>query len=166
MDSFLFHLINQYAARWAVLDFIGVFCAKYLEYFVIFLLFLFLVERFAKNWKTVVKAFVSAVLARFVIVNLTRFLWYRPRPFVSNAVNLLMTYSDEPSFPSGHAAFYFALSTIVFYKNKEAGLLFFLLSFFICLGRVFVGIHWPSDIFFGAIIGALSGWLVNKIAKG
>jgi len=165
MDLFLFHQINQYAGRWPLLDNISIFCAKYLEYFLLFFLFVFLLERASKNWKVVLKALVSAIIARFLFVNFIRFLWQRPRPFVENSVNLLLNYSNEPSFPSGHAAFYFALSTVVFFYNKDAGALSFFLTLLICLARIFVGIHWPSDILAGAVIGIFSGWLVDKIFR-
>lgn len=165
MDFYLFQQINQFAGRWNCLDSLGIFFAKYFEYVLILCLILFLVLNFKKRWKTVIVAFVSAVLARFVIVEFIRWLWQRPRPFIANNVNLLLDYPNKASFPSGHAAFYFALSTIVYFYNKKIGILFYLGSFLICLARVFVGIHWPTDILAGAIIGILFGWLIYKISK-
>ena len=85
---------------------------------------------------------------------------------MANHINLLFSYNPaEPSFPSGHAAFYFAIATIVYFYNKKAGLGFFLASFLISISRVFVGIHWPADIMAGALVGIFSGWLIIKIAK-
>ena len=165
MDLFLFRTINQYAGRWPLFDNIGVFFAYYFEYFLIAFLVLLLLFRFGKYWKTVIFSFISAVLARFVFVGIIRWIWQRPRPFVENTVNLLVNYSAEPSFPSGHAAFYFAIATIVFYKNRDIGALFFSGAVLICLARVFVGIHWPLDILAGAVIGVLSGWLIKRILK-
>jgi len=112
----------------------------------------------------IIETIISAVLARFVIVELIRWVWQRPRPFVQNNVNLLLTHNAS-AFPSGHAAFFFAVSTIVYFYNKKAGILFFIASFLICLARVFSGIHWPLDILAGAIVGVLSGWVVHKILK-
>ena len=165
MDQIIFNQINQYAGDLPLLDAIGVFCARYLEFFLLGFLFLFLFEEIGKNWKTIIWSLIAAVFARFFIVNLIRLFWARPRPFASGVVNLLFDYPQEPSFPSGHAAFYFALATVVFYKDQTAGVLFFLGAFIICLGRVFAGIHWPSDILVGALIGVFSGWFINKIAE-
>ncbi len=166
MDLYSFNLINQFAGRWVWLDSLGIFFAKYFEYVLIFCLLLFLVIKFKKYWKMVLQAIISAVLARFVIVNFIRCIWGRLRPFVENNVNLLLNYSSkEASFPSGHAAFYFAISTIVFLYNKKAGILFYIASFLICLARIFVGIHWPSDILAGAVVGIFSAWLIHKISK-
>jgi undecaprenyl-diphosphatase len=112
-----------------------------------------------------VKAFASTVLARFVIVEFIRFLWQRQRPLlVEPNVNVLFA-NATPSFPSGHAAFAFGLATIVYLYNKKWGVVFFILAFLVSIARVFVGVHWPSDILVGAIIGILSGWLVNIVAK-
>ena len=80
-------------------------------------------------------------------------------------MNLLLSHEATSSFPSGHAAFYFALSTIIYFYNKKAGLLFLFASFLISISRVFVGIHWPFDIFAGAIVGIFSGWIILKISK-
>ncbi len=164
MDLYLFNLINQFAGRWLWLDTLGIYFAEYFGYVLILSLFLFLAIGFRKYLKMVIQAFVSAVLARFVIVEFIRWLWQKPRPFVENNINLLLTH-DAPAFPSGHAAFFFALSTIVYLYNKKIGILFFLGSFIICLARIFTGIHWPTDILAGAIVGVLSGWVVHKILK-
>ena len=178
MDHSLFNLINQFALKWFWLDVLGILFARYLGYILIFCLVLFLVGKFRKYWQMVLYGLVSAFFARFVIVGLIRWFWQRPRPFallnfteqnlgglIENNVNLLLDYTAKPSFPSGHAAFFFALSTIIYFYNKKAGILFLIASFLICLARVFVGIHWPSDILAGAIVGIFSGWVVHKISK-
>ena len=164
MDLYFFQQINQFAGRWTWLDNLGIFFAEYFEYVLVFCLFLFLVPRFKKYWSVVLQALISAILARFVIVDFIRWLWQRPRPFVENNVNLLVTH-NAASFPSGHAAFFFGLSTIVYFYNKRIGILFFIGSILICLARIFVGIHWPSDILAGAVVGIFSGWLIHKISK-
>ena len=120
----------------------------------------FLFKNFRKYWKMVILSFSVAILARFVIVDIIRWFFDRPRPFVENHVNLLVDKVNQSAFPSGHAAFFFAISTIVYLYNKKAGLLFFIASFLISIARVFSGIHWPLDILTGAIIGILSSFLV------
>ena len=164
MDIYLFNLINQFALKWFWLDVLVIFLAEYLGYVLLFSLLLFLAIRFRKYFKMVVEIVVSAILARFVIVELIRWIWQRPRPFVYNNVNLLLTH-DAPAFPSGHAAFFFAFSTIVYFYNKKIGILFFLSSILIVISRVFAGIHWPTDILAGAVVGVFSGWLIHKISK-
>lgn len=161
IDLYIFQQINQFAGKFVCLDGLAVFFAKYFEYILILFLLSFLVKNFKKYWPMIIQGFLSAVLARFVIVDFIRWLWLRPRPFVGNHINLLFSYnSAEPSFPSGHAAFYLAIATIVYAYNKKAGVLFYIASFLIAIARVFSGIHWPSDILVGALIGIFSGWLI------
>ncbi len=165
VDFYLFEKINQFAGRFPFLDNIAIFFAKYFEYFLIFFLLLFLIKNFKKYWLMIIQSFGAAILSRFVITNIIRWIWERPRPFVENNVNLLLSHDPSGSFPSGHAAFYFAIATIVYFYNKKIGVLFFVASFLISLARVFSGVHWPSDILVGALVGIFSGWLVFKITK-
>jgi len=164
MDIYLFNLINQFALKCFWLDVLAIFFAEYVQYALFFSLLLFLVVKFRKYLRMFIETVVAAIFARFVIVELIRWIWQRPRPFVHNNVNLLLTH-DAPSFPSGHAALFFAVSTIVYIYNKKAGIVFFIFSFFICLSRVFAGIHWPLDILAGIVVGVFSGYLIHKASK-
>lgn len=190
MDVFIFNLINQFALTWFWLDVLAIFLAEYFGYVLLFSLLLFLAVRFREYFypvkfvrpgeiasstislgkqpfnrvKMIIEAIISAILARFVIVEFIRWIWQRPRPFVENNVNLLLTHNAS-AFPSGHAAFFFAISTVLYLYNKKAGIFFFIASFLICLARVFAGIHWPLDILAGAVVGVFSGYLVHKISK-
>jgi len=166
MDLLIFQKINQFAGKWACLDRLGIFFAEYFEYFLIFCLLVFLLVNFKKYWPMIWQALLAGLISRFVITDIIRHFLPRLRPFIEHHVNLLIPYNPaEPSFPSGHAAFYFALSAVIFAYNKRAGLWFFAASFLIVISRVFVGIHWPSDILAGALIGILIGWLVNRVLK-
>ena len=159
MDLYIFNLINQFFLKWFWVDVLGIFFADYLGYILILGLFLvFLYYLFAgKNFfKGLVFSLLAALSARLAIIPI-RFLWSRPRPFL---------FYKEPAFPSGHATFFFALSTVVFLYNKKLGLLFLTGSFLISIARVFIGLHWPSDILAGAFIGIFFGWFVHKCAAG
>ncbi|MBZ9572575.1 phosphatase PAP2 family protein [Patescibacteria group bacterium] len=175
MDFVIFQYLNNFALKYLWLDVIAIFFAKYLGWVLIGILILFLIKNFKKYWKMVVTAFVSAVLARFIITEIIRWLWPRTRPFVGAEVNLLLPHRLTGSFPSGHAAFFFALSMAFFLCYKKvyplpkfwwgAGILFFIASFLIAISRVFSGLHWPSDILGGALVGIFSAWLIHKIFR-
>jgi len=165
-DLYIFNLINGLAGKWAFLDLLSIFFAKYFGYVLLFCLVLFLVKDLKKYWRIVAEALFIAVFVRFILAEIIRMIWFRPRPFVNNPVNLLIPYNQsEASFPSGHASFYFTLSTIIYSYNRKIGILFYIASFLIILSRVFVGIHWPSDILAGAILGIGIGWLLTKFFR-
>lgn len=163
LDLIIFNAINQFAGKWVVLDALGIFFAKYFEYFLIAGILIYLAFNFKKSWKIIFTAFGVAIISRFAVAQIIRWIWFRPRPFINNHVNLLINHANEASFPSGHASFYFALAMVIYFYNKKAGIYFFVAAFLISLGRVFTGIHWSSDILAGAIVGILCGWLVAKI---
>ena len=166
MDLYFFHLINGFAGRWMWLDYFGMFCADYLGYVLLVALLVYLAINLKKYWRMVLEAIVAAVFTRFVLTAIIRYLWFRPRPFVSlNFIPLINQSPTEASFPSGHASFFFALSTIVYFYNKKAGIIFYIASLFIIIARVFVGVHWPSDILAGAVLGILMGWVLNKLFR-
>ncbi len=173
MDLFLFQKLNGLALESFWLDVFGVYFAKYLEYLLLLCLFLFIFKNFKKYKLMILEVCISVVLARLVIVNLIRWILPRARPFVENQVNLLLEHASTSSFPSGHASFYFATATVIFlylrrieHRPKfwwQISFLFFLAALTIGIARVFCGIHWPSDILSGILVGIFSGWLIDKI---
>ena len=175
LDIRIFNGVNGLAGKWIWLDTLGIFFAEYFEYILIFCLFLFLAKNFKKYWQMIEQAILAGIISRLVFTEIIRWLAPKPRPFVENQISQLINHASTPAFPSGHAAFYFAIAAVVFLYYKKvyppskfwwgAGFLFFLASFLICFGRVFCGIHWPLDILAGAIVGIFSGWLIVKIFK-
>ncbi len=165
INFYLFQYINGFAGKWVWLDVLGIFFARYFGYILALSLFLFLLKDWRKYRLMLIYGFSAAIFARFGITELIRWFWPRPRPFAENHVNLLLDHLNQAAFPSGHAAFFFALSTVVYFYNKKTGYLFFIASFLICFARVFCGIHWPCDILAGALVGIFSGWLILKIFR-
>lgn len=158
MDYFLFQKVNSLADKFFWLDAAGIFLADYFQY----LLIAAIIFLFQKKWRAYIQIILSVVLARLVLTELIRFFYYRSRPFVDYQVNQLIFHEPDGSFPSGHAAFFFALASAVYFRNKKAGYWFFAAAFLISAARIFAGVHYPSDILVGAIVGIFSGWLINK----
>jgi len=107
---------------------------------------------------TILSGLVALVISRL----LAEVLPFRPRPFtvpgeelrpLSDASEMIRTWS---SFPSDHAAMAFALSMGVWTIVRRAGALAFSIAIlFISFPRVFVGLHYPSDVISGALIGII-----------
>lgn len=78
-----------------------------------------------------------------------------PRPFVEGPVHQLVAHVPDPSFPSKHASFVFALAAASFFIGRRFGSWMLLLAVFTGVSRVYVGVHYPGDILGGFILGSL-----------
>ncbi|MBI4837321.1 MAG: phosphatase PAP2 family protein [Candidatus Portnoybacteria bacterium] len=52
------------------------------------------------------------------------------------------------------------MSTAIYFYNKKWGTAFFIASILMNVSRIVAGVHYPSDIIGGAIVGIAVGWLV------
>ena len=98
--------------------------------------------------------------------------WLDLRPVASlglDAVNLLGPDQESYSFPSGHSAAAAALATIACLKvpSRTMRTLVILSATLVALSRVVIGVHWPSDVAAGALLGVAASvtsvWLVDKV---
>ena len=107
----------------------------------------------------------AAQITNLVITNLTlKPLIGRIRPFaVNTAVELLIAMPGDASFPSGHTACSFAAVAALKAAGhpiwKGAALIAVLMG----LSRLYLYVHWPTDILGGALVGWLAGWLGAKM---
>lgn len=167
-DFYLFQQINNLAGHWPMLDSLGVFFAVYFQYVlsVFLLVFLFLGKDSAeknKNRLMVGLVFLSAGVARLGFTEILYQIFHRLRPFVAHQIHQLVAHDAANSFPSGHAAFFFAMAMVVYLFNKKLGYLFFAGAFLISVARIYVGVHYPLDILGGVAVGILTGWGTIKI---
>lgn len=178
-DYYIFQQINGLARHFAWLDWLGIFLASYCQYLVAGALLLFVLasktqkEEVSRAWMAAL-AFLAALAARYGVASALHHIFFRPRPFMTHQVNQLMTYAaDKSSWPSGHAAFFFGLAIVVFLyekkiypeRSRRVGGWFLAMALLISLARVYVGVHYPSDILAGALIGLFTGWVVWATAK-
>lgn len=88
----------------------------------------------------------------------------RGRPWLDWPIVPLVTEKDPNSFPSGHTCAAFAASmswvrTLPWRWGRAAALV---LAVCMGLSRLYVGVHYPSDVLAGALVGALCAWAVWK----
>ena len=94
---------------------------------------------------------------------------YRPRPLDEARLLFRVPYGigvagwkQWSSFPSDHAVLFFALALGIFLASRRFGWFAFLyVSLFICLPRIYLLEHYPTDILGGAAIGMVAVWVAN-----
>lgn len=116
----------------------------------------------------------AAMLVALVFGLLVGNLWLknwiaRPRPFHTYSdIMPLVIPGDLYSFPSGHTLSSFCAATACFGYSRRAGLFCYLLAVLIGLSRLYMGVHYPSDVLAGALLGIGLGMLavlaVNQVA--
>lgn len=110
-------------------------------------------------FNTIIFTFCALTITR-VTVHIATF---RPRPFLNKSLDLFIptnlnieAFSHESSFPSDHATLFMALSYGIWKTNKKIGVISLLYTLcFILLPRIFLGLHYPSDILIGSLIGII-----------
>jgi membrane-associated phospholipid phosphatase len=111
-------------------------------------------------WKGGVKGRVCVFVVLFVVLagdgwicHTLKDLLGRPRPFRVMEVHLLVGRSDSGSMPSAHAANWFAAATVLWWYYRRRVRFMFLLALAVSLSRIYNGVHYPSDVLVGAVLG-------------
>lgn len=167
LDAKLLYFLNNLTGKSQIFDALTIFFASYSQYFLAaaFLLLLYFSayskrEKLHIFWTTAV----SMIIARLGIVEIIRFFYNRPRPFITYGLRPLIS-ENAWSFPSGHSALFFAMATAIYLYNKKWGAWFFAAAIIMNVGRIVAGVHYPSDILGGMIIGIITAYLVFYFAK-
>ena len=118
---------------------------------------------------TLLAGFLALVCARALQLTLP----FRPRPLHNPTFEFQVPYgvdaaalSEWSAFPSDHATLFFALATGLTLISRAVGVSAFIHALIvICIPRIYLGLHYPSDIVAGALIGIGIAYLVNKNSK-
>ena len=127
-----------------------------------------LVLLFFKKTRKVGIISVAALLGTVLINNgCLKLLVQRLRPFYTfQEIQILVPTPREFSFPSGHTSSAFAAAT-VFYRKlpKEIGISAVVLAGLIGFSRIYVGVHYPTDVLVGAVLGTVVAFLCVSAAE-
>lgn len=88
----------------------------------------------------------------------------RLRPFVLNAeLRLLIRTPGGYSFPSGHTSSSVGAAYVLFQMNRWVGLAGFVVAALIALSRMYLHVHYPTDVFAGALLGLICAALIFEL---
>ena len=89
----------------------------------------------------------------------------RARPFQSDgSVSLLVSCPGDFSFPSGHTGASFAAAAVMFFARSELWGWALALAALIAFSRLYLYVHYPSDVLAGALLGILVGWMTWRLS--
>jgi undecaprenyl-diphosphatase len=177
LDLWIFHTINGWSGFW-LLDWIAAFAdrSELLKAGV-------LVAAFWWFWfspvsrpdvrRIVISALLGTIVALFVARGLASILPFRVRPIFTTGIGYQLptlpmsgyfSMEDWSSFPSDHGAMWFALVYGLWRLSRPVGIAAAVYSIvWICVVRVYLGLHYPSDLLAGALIGLTCGYLTPRM---
>jgi undecaprenyl-diphosphatase len=162
MDYGLFVDINNLAVTHAFFNPVMVFLSQYGEYLFYLGIVLYWFSRSSKIRRMVTEALLSATIALGINALIGIFL-YRDRPFVHHHVIQLIQHAANASFPSDHATGAFVIATAIWMFRKRDGWLWLLLASGISFSRIWTGVHYPSDVIAGMIIGISIATIIHGL---
>lgn len=173
VDRFLFLKINQESKN-NFFDTIMPFIREAIFWAPLYLfILLFVLINFGKKaiwW--VFSAAATVALTDTISSKIIKPFFARPRPCLdpefSAKVRLLANYcGGNGSFTSSHAANHFGLAMFIFITLRHVApktvWLFFGWAALICFAQIYVGVHYPTDVAGGAVLGMLTGYGTAKI---
>lgn len=140
----------------------------WLPYF-LFIIFLFIKKEKKQSIFAILFVIIAVSIADWTSVHLFKNVFQRLRPCHNPAlINIIRTVNKcggQYGFISSHASNFFALATFssLIVKKKYFSILAFAIALLVIYSRVYLGVHYPSDVLGGAIWGFLIGFLIYKL---
>lgn len=115
-----------------------------------------------RNQRAVIFIALALLFSNALIKDLS-YLYFRPRPFATESVKLLFYRPSVSSFPSIPVAVAFCFAAGAWYANQRVGKFLVALGALYALSRVYAGVHYPSDVIAGALIGVGMVYIVVRL---
>ena len=153
--------------RTAVLDtfFLGLtkIAGSYGQLWLIVAALLLIFKKTRKAGVSVLFAYLAVYLLGQIVL---KQLISRPRPCqVNQAFALLVARPSSSSFPSTHSAWAFGAATAIFMRHRKLGVVAYVIAALIAFSRLYMFLHFPTDVLFGTALGIALGVLANWVTK-
>ena len=168
--------INQFEI--GILDFIqNTFSCKFLDYFfvgittlsnkgIFWIILAVVLLCFKKTRKTGICLGVVLLIGEIVGNQILKRIFERTRPYTVNPnATLIIDKLSSFSFPSGHSRCAVECAVVIFANNKKWGIAAIVVAGLTCLSRMYLYVHYPTDVLAGAALGIIDGLLAIFIVK-
>ncbi len=125
---------------------IYIFGAQYLFLLVTGFFVGFFLWQKKETQKKMIKLSVIALPLSYFLAKIAGFIFYNPRPFVSDGIKPLIYHIADNGFPSDHTLLCATLSFIVYFFDKKIGTILVVISLLVGVSRVLVGVHHWVDV--------------------
>ncbi len=167
IDIAIFYFFNHTIAN-PVFDWLFVLITTQTNWYIVYgVLIFFLLTRFGWEGRAIlVLLILTIVIADQTSSHFLKEAVARLRPcWELSDVRLLVPCGGGKSFPSSHAVNNFAFAVVMSYYFRRFRIHFFVVAVLIALSRVYVGVHYPSDVIVGSLVGCLIALLMVFLYK-
>ena len=125
------------------------------------LLMMLIEPSFKEGYTMLIALILCITIGNLIIKNIVK----RNRPFFHKDYKLLIKQPRDYSFPSGHTLSSFAAATVIFLTNPICGVIAYIYASLIALSRLYLRVHFFSDVGFSLIAGIVIGNVANYIMR-
>lgn len=158
VDIFILELVNLSYHNF-ILDNLSLLISNMgiIYFWIIIALILYLLGN--EKGKVVAKRMIVILLLTTIITQLVKLFIMRPRPYTELSNLILLGLGTDYSFPSGHTATSTAMAYLL---SKEYNRwIFMLIPFVVGISRLYIGVHYPSDVLGGFLLGLFIAYLLE-----
>lgn len=138
-------------------------------FLIVFALFMMLLKKYRRTGFSVALSMVFGLLICNILLKpgIHRIRPYDYQEQLGIIINLLIEKQHDFSFPSGHTIATFEAATAIFLNHKKIGTVALVMASIIAFSRLYLYIHYPTDVFTSIILGValavLANWIVGQV---
>lgn len=173
IDFAIAQAINHFGAG-TILDYFTTLVSDYIFLFLILALIVALIWlRDKKRVKIVIIALIIALLLHVLITGfvmkdfVANNIYFKERPYITypNEIAQIGEADTGTGFPSGHVALTFSVLTVLIFYYRKYWTYALIFALFVGFARIHNGMHYPSDVLFGALFGITYGLIAVYVAR-